>query len=274
MSAPPATGEAVAAPVAPAVVPQPAGDPAVPADAAAAAQAPAAEQAAPAADQPADAPAADDGALPESTTQQDAGTGGRPGSGAGDPGHRPAPETKADAPVAAAPAPAQGSTPVAQAPAAPAAPAPHATAPLHQVPRAVAQLLHVAVDRGITHAKLNLRPVELGGIEIRLQTSSAGVTAQVVADSPEAAKLLEQAAGDLRRALERHDVTLLSLDVSTAGDDRSAGSSGASSDLFPGETARHHGLNGRGGGSESPDEQPVVETTVQLPDGLLVDVLA
>ncbi len=96
----------------------------------------------------------------------------------------------------------------------------------------------------------------------------------MVADSPEAAKLLEQAAGDLRRALERHDVTLLSLDVSTAGDDRSAGSSGASSDLFPGETARHHGLNGRGGGSESPDEQPVVETTVQLPDGLLVDVLA
>ena len=74
----------------------------------------------------------------------------------------------------------------------------------------------------------------------------------MIADSPEAAKLLEQAAGDLRRALERHDVTLLSLDVSTAGDDRFAGSSGASSDLFPGETARHHGLDGRGGEAEQP----------------------
>ena len=108
---------------------------------------------------------------------------------------------------------------------------PHRTAPLHQAPRAVAQLLQVAVDRGISHAKLNLRPVELGGIEIRLQTSAAGVTAQVIADSPEAAKLLEQAAGDLRRALERQDVTLLSLDVSTAGEDRFGGSGGASSDL-------------------------------------------
>jgi flagellar hook-length control protein FliK len=145
--------------------------------------------------------------------------------------------------------------------------------PLHQAPRAVAQLLHVAADRGITHAKLNLRPVELGGIEIRLQTSAAGVTAQVIADSPEAAKLLQQAADDLRRSLERHDVALLSLDVSTAGEQRSSGSSGAAFDLSDQRAAHHGGRAGTAAG-EPAEEQPPVVTTVELPGGLLVDVLA
>ena len=234
-----------------------------------------ASEAAPVAAQPADAaPASDAPVLPDAAAQGGGtGTDGQPEAGAGNPGRQPSAEAQAatEAPAPAS-APVQASTPPAQ-PAAAAVPAPHTTAPLHQAPRAVAQLLQVAVDRGITHAKLNLRPVELGGIEIRLQTSAAGVTAQVIADSPEAAKLLEQAAGDLRRSLERHDVTLLSLDVSTAGEDRFGASSGASSDLS-GETARHHGLDGRGDEAETPDEQPAVETTVQLPDGLLVDILA
>ena len=274
----PATPAAPAAPVAAAPAapgaPVAPGLDAVAADAAqpepaGATQTPVAEQPAPAAPE---APAAAGApADPAAAPPQDAGSGDAPQGGAG---RQPAAEAKAETPAPAA-APASGSAATAAAPpAAQPAVAPRATAALHQAPRAVAQLLHVAVDRGITHAKLNLRPVELGGIEIRLQSSAAGVTAQVIADSPAAAKLLEQAASDLRRSLERQDVTLLSLDVSTAGDDRPAGSSGASSDLFPGETARHHGLSGRGDDAESPDEQPVVATTVQLPDGLLVDVLA
>jgi hypothetical protein len=135
-------------------------------------------------------------------------------------------------------------------------------------------MLQVAVERGLSHAKLNLRPAELGGIEIRLQTSAAGVTAQVVADSPEAARLLHKAADDLRRSLERHDVTLLSLDVSTAGDDRPDGSAGASADLA-GDRSRHfaaHGLTPPA--AAEADESTTVVATVQLPDGLHVDVLA
>ncbi|HTE63487.1 MAG TPA: flagellar hook-length control protein FliK, partial [Solirubrobacteraceae bacterium] len=177
------------------------------------------------------------------------------------------------APVSAAPAPA---APAAQptAPTLPATPLDPRTAPLHQAPRAVAQVLQVAVERGISHARLNLRPAELGGIEIRLQTSAAGVTAQVIADSPEAARLLHQAADDLRRSLERHDVTLLSLDVSTAGDDRPDGSAGASADLA-GDRARHFAAHGvtPPAATEADAPPPVVET-VQLPDGLHVDVLA
>jgi hypothetical protein len=128
------------------------------------------------------------------------------------------------------------------------------------------------VERGISHAKLNLRPVELGGIEIRLQSSAAGVTAQVIADSPEAARLLHQAADDLRRSLERQDVTLLSLDVSTAGDGRPDGSAGASADLA-GDRARHFATAGGGASGADPDEPAVTETLV-LADGLHIDVLA
>ena len=100
------------------------------------------------------------------------------------------------------------------------------------------------------------------------------MTAQVVADSPEAAKLLQQAADDLRRSLERHDVTLLSLDVSTAGDDRSAGSAGTSADLCRRARRATTASGGRGRRRRAADEPPAVATTVQLPDGLHVDVLA
>jgi hypothetical protein len=181
--------------------------------------------------------------------------------------------------TAAAPATTPPAAPAAPAspptPAVPFTPLAHPGAPLHQAPRAVAQVLQVAVERGISHAKLNLRPAELGGIEIRLQSSAAGVTAQVVADSPEAARLLHQAADDLRRSLERHDVTLLSLDVSTAGDDRPDGSAGASADLA-GDRTRHFAAHGRTApGADDADESPTtVIETVQLPDGLHVDVLA
>ena len=88
----------------------------------------------------------------------------------------------------------------------------------------------MAVDRGITHAKMTLRPAELGGIEIRLQPTAAGIAAQVVADSPEAARLLEQAGDDLRRALEARNVTLISLDVSTTADQQRESARGEWSD--------------------------------------------
>ena len=98
--------------------------------------------------------------------------------------------------------------------------------PLSRVVQTTGTMLHIAHERGITHARLNLKPVELGGIEVRLQTSPLGVTAQLVADSPEAARMLSQASDDLRRQLEAHDVTLLSLDVSTSGDQRQQASAG------------------------------------------------
>lgn len=198
-----------------------------------------------------------------------------------------APETAAPAP-AQAPARAGTAEPAAPAPAAAPATepatlgpaplsiplsghvAPERAAPLHRAPAAVATLLHVAAERGITRAKMALKPAELGGIEIRLQASAAGIAAQVVADSPEAARLLAQAGDDLRRALEARDVTLISLEVSTTGDDRRQSARGEWSDGD--EAATGHA----GADSVAPDTEPnpTSHTVIELPGGLLVDVLA
>ena len=180
------------------------------------------------------------------------------------------------APTASASAEPQPAAPAAVAPQ-PAVPAsgtaaPERTVPLHRAPAAVATLLHVAAERGITHARMALRPAELGGIEIRLQATAAGISAQVVADSPEAARLLAQAGDDLRRALEAREVTLLSLEVSTSSEERNRESA-------RGEFSDRHGDPSRPGArhAEGDAETAVAATTatvIELPGGLLVDVLA
>ncbi len=199
------------------------------------------------------------------------------------------PNPAAPAPAAApqqakpAEAPAAVTTPVPQpvaAPAAPAAPVPTPTieraVPLYRAVETTGLLLHVAAERGVTHARLNLKPGELGGIEVRLQSTPQGVSAQLVADSPEAARMLTQAGDDLRRQLADRDVTLLSLDVSTSSEQRqenTAGGFGAFGDdpYRPARSAQAHGTP-----AETVDAAPAspAETTLVLPDGVLVDVLA
>ena len=175
----------------------------------------------------------------------------------------------ADAPKAEAPAepqPLQGPAP-AQSPV-----APQRMVPLYRAPHVAAAVIHLAQSHGVTHARINLKPAELGGIEVRLHSTPQGVAAHLIADSPEAAKALHQASDDLRRQLESRDVTLLSLDVSTsnADDGREAGfGADAGRD---GSAGNPHRSYGRGDG-EQPIEAPA-ETTLVLPDGVLVDVLA
>jgi flagellar hook-length control protein FliK len=143
------------------------------------------------------------------------------------------------------------------------------TAPLHHVPRVTATLIHVASERGITRARINLRPEDLGGIEVRLQTGPAGVSAHLVADSPEAARLLTQAGDDLRRSLEARDVNLLSLEVSTSGEERRGAQPGEDLDF---DTWR--GPADAADGEAAPAEPVATTQTLELPGGLLVDVLA
>ena len=145
-------------------------------------------------------------------------------------------------------------------------------------PESAAQLIQIAADRGITHAKLNLKPVELGGIEVRLQSTPHGVTAQLVADSAEAAKLLTQAADDLRRDLADRNVNLLSLDVSTQQqyqEQQQAGSKQA--DIF-GDNHNPGGVQnlrvGPQGDAGLTETAAPAETSLVLPNGVHVDVLA
>ena len=150
--------------------------------------------------------------------------------------------------------------------------------PLYQAPESAAQLIQMAADRGITHARLNLKPVELGGIEVRLQSTPHGVTAQLVADSAEAAKLLTQAADDLRRDLADRNVNLLSLDVSTQQqyqEQQQAGSKQA--DIF-GDNHTPGGVQnlrvGPQGDAGLTETAASAETSLVLPNGVHVDVLA
>ena len=150
--------------------------------------------------------------------------------------------------------------------------------PLYRAPESAAQLIQIAADRGITHAKLNLKPVELGGIEVRLQSTPHGVTAQLVADSAEAAKLLTQAADDLRRDLADRNVNLLSLDVSTQQqyqEQQQAGSKQA--DIF-GDNHNPGGVRnlrvGPQGDAGLTETAAPADTSLVLPNGVHVDVLA
>jgi flagellar hook-length control protein FliK len=152
---------------------------------------------------------------------------------------------------------------------------PKGAATLAQAPRAVGQLIHLASERGVQHARLNLKPVELGGIEIRLVASSAGVTAHVVADSPEAARLLQQAGDDLRRSLADNNVELLSLDVSTSDQERRDASAASGGFEQSGRDGLGRPQHDRGAetGTDLPTS-PTQESVIELPDGVLVDVLA
>jgi flagellar hook-length control protein FliK len=185
---------------------------------------------------------------------------------------------KVDAPVEAVPVAAPVATAPATAQAAPAqvtTPSVERAVPLSRAVATTGVLIHMAAERGVTHARLNLKPVELGGIEVRLQTSPQGVRAQLVADSPEAARMLSSASEDLRRSLEDRDVTLLSLDVSTSGD-QNRGQAAEFTDAF-GEAYRPGGSSSRRDASDDAglmDSPALAETTLVLPDGVHVDVLA
>ncbi len=148
--------------------------------------------------------------------------------------------------------------------------------PLPRAAEALGHLLRLAGDRGVTHARMTLHPAELGGIQIRLQTSAAGVTAQVIADSPAATRLLQAAADDLRRQLADSGVTLLGLDVATSGEDRSPAASAG----FQAHADARREAAARGGGPRGartavdPTVPAPARATLELPHGVLVDVLA
>lgn len=229
------------------------------------------------------APATADVATEAETPTPGAGTvaSGSNGAGGGNSSGR-SDQSAADdaAPAVPAPTTAKAPEPVAglQSMGASAASAtPHRSVPLEHLPRAVVSLMHVASERGISQARISVRPEELGGVEIHLQTTPAGLVAQVIADSPEAARLLTQAADELRRSLARQDVILLSLDVSTSSERQpdfaaAGGSNGREADeQRSGSSSR---ANSSGDADGAPPADLVTTTVIELPDGLQVDVLA
>ena len=142
--------------------------------------------------------------------------------------------------------------------------------PLARAAETVEHVLRLASARGVSHARVMLRPAELGSIDIHLRQTSEGLVARVVAATPEAAQQLQQAAGDLRRSLEQQGLTLVGLDIGQSGGDRLAGRSGASA----GDGEGAHGDQPGGTDASADDDDETTSETLQLPNGVLVDVLA
>ncbi len=94
---------------------------------------------------------------------------------------------------------------------------------LPQAATAVRTTVELAARQGLTEARIQLSPPELGGIRITLRQTSDGLVARVVADHPAAAAALQQAGAELRRSLASAGVNLLHLDIEGSDERTQAG---------------------------------------------------
>jgi flagellar hook-length control protein FliK len=153
------------------------------------------------------------------------------------------------------------------APASPATPLPAATpVPLARTAETVEHVLSLASARGITHARIALHPAELGTVDVHIRSTAEGLVARVVAHSAEAVQTLQHAAGDLRRSLEEQGLNVLNLDINQSGE---SGTGRAGADSGGRKT-----FEGASAGTAETDDPTTASTTLRLPSGVLVDVLA
>lgn len=139
--------------------------------------------------------------------------------------------------------------------------------------------LRAAADRGVTHARISLTPRELGSIEVHLRQTADGLVARVVAEHATAAQLLHDAGGELRRQLESQGLNLLRLDIGASGEQ---GGRAADRQALANAFADGDGSGRNSSGSDADPLAPLdgtpdqtsTTTTLALPNGALVDVLA
>jgi flagellar hook-length control protein FliK len=209
-------------------------------------------------------PAPDDGRSPEAQAQAQAPARPAPTLPTGAPSVSAA--TSPTTPAALAPAPASPAASVAFTSPAPSPTDPSPTAPAPTPSAALEATLRMAGERGITRARVTLRPAELGGVEVFLREGSAGLSATVVAETPHAARMLEASATDLQRRLAAQGLELGSLQVSVGGESTGAAHGGRD----------QQGAGTPSGGARGAEAEATAEQTqtIDLGGGVLVDVLA
>ncbi|HEY4349545.1 MAG TPA: flagellar hook-length control protein FliK [Gaiellaceae bacterium] len=179
---------------------------------------------------------------------------------------------------AAPTSPTDSASPIqASAPASPAsAPAPTLPTPasvvvssrLEHIAAVANAVLQTGARTGITRARIDLRPVELGHVEIRMRFGADGVHATLTAASADAVQALGSAGGDLKRALEAHGFTVLSLDI---------GHGAKEDQRKPGSDPEQQATRATGGidAVEDDDESTIEIESARVPAaGSSVDVLA
>jgi flagellar hook-length control protein FliK len=138
---------------------------------------------------------------------------------------------------------------------------------LNEAVETVKTTIELGARQGFTQAKIQLAPATLGQITIHLQKTSDGIVAKVVADHSAAAQTMQQGSDDLRRSLQNSGLHLLRLDIETRGDQRgSAGNSG--------ETSQSGRTAGNTDPADTGEDGASQTTSIVLPNGALVNVLA
>jgi flagellar hook-length control protein FliK len=83
--------------------------------------------------------------------------------------------------------------------------------------------IELAAREGISRARIELQPADLGHISIRLTQTSEGLRARVSADTPAGAQALAQGRSELRQSLSSLGVSLLRLDIGSFAQSQTRG---------------------------------------------------
>ena len=141
----------------------------------------------------------------------------------------------------------------------------------------VSNTIAMGARDGMSVARIELSPENLGAIQIHLQHTPDGIVARVVTEHPEAAQTLSQGGDDLKRQLQQNGTALLRLDIESSGQQRSGrdGQAGAN-ETDP--TRPNDSSSGSNTGSADEDDavaQAAADTPLQnLSGSALVNVLA
>jgi len=119
-------------------------------------------------------------------------------------------------------------------------------------------LMAVAIRAGSAAARISLSPPSLGALRITVTQSAAGLTAHLLAESPQTVRLLQASQAQLRATLEELGLPLLSLEIGAKQGDAGGGDRPAPRQARPG-----------GGGEVGREERP----TTYAPRGLTIDLL-
>jgi flagellar hook-length control protein FliK len=144
---------------------------------------------------------------------------------------------------------------------------------LQELVETVKATFTTASQSGLSSARISLSPASLGSIEISLTQTSQGLVAHIAADHPDAVETLQQNAADLRRSLEASGTSLLQLDISASGEQRS-GYENDPSARQSGGGAGNQALTGIDTLGDNDEDATASAMTIALTGGSLVDVLA
>lgn len=141
---------------------------------------------------------------------------------------------------------------------------------LEQAVETVNQVIRISQSSGITQARVQLHPEELGQVDIHLRSTPDGIVARVVADASQAAAVLRDGGDELRRQLAAQGINLTHFDVGTTGQEQ-RGEAFAGNDPQGQRGSRGTNREAADAGTSAETNE---ETTLSLPNGVLVDVLA